>query len=239
MGPLLKLIFPSSRSISSGLAHCLHSCFPSYDHALSAGSSSLHHKSCITRLLTLCLMCSQWVLTSLVSSVSHSNSVLILPNFSWHHNLRTSHKPEMNPQFTPRWLHGSIYFLSLFTSCRKVPWAPPISSTCTCILLCPVPSCTTHSFLMFFYHSIVNHWTNTYPFQIYIGLNIYTLFAFICQSLIIQSLSYSDSHRYITMHLSTMILRFLSPLLSWNYSLTCQLWHLNYTKHGFSLFLTS
>ena len=97
-------------------------------------------------------MCSQWVLTNLVSSVSHSNSVLILPNFSWHHNLRTSQKLEMNPQFTPRWLHASIYFLSLFTSCRKVPWAPPISSTCTCILLCPVPSCTTHSFLMFFYH---------------------------------------------------------------------------------------
>lgn len=174
MEHLLKSTFPSSRSISSGHVHCLFS--------VSLQTTMLYqlgpHHCTTSHSLPDCWPCVECVpsgsSTGLVSSVSHSNSVLILPIFSWYHKLRrTFNKPEMNPQFTPRWLRASIYFLSLFHVLWKGALKP--SHRLHLHLHPTLPNTILyHSFPLWCFPtiSIVNHWTNTYPFQIYIGLNI-------------------------------------------------------------------
>lgn len=93
----------------------------------------------ISRLLTLFGCVPSGSSTGLVSSASHSTSVRILPIFSWYHNLwRTFNKSEMSPQFTPRWLHASIYLLF------HVLWKGALSPSR--FLLHLHPTLPTHSF---------------------------------------------------------------------------------------------
>lgn len=144
----LKLTFPSSRSISSGHVHCLFS-----DSLQTTMLYQLGPHHCTTsHLLPDCWLCVGCVpsgsSTGLVSSASHSTSALILPIFSWYHNLwRTFNKSEMSPQFTPRWLHASVYFLSLFL----VLWKGALSPS-RFLRLHLHPTLPTQCFLMVFYH---------------------------------------------------------------------------------------